>query len=178
MRNFLLLVCMSLSLLSCQKEKTVATKKTTPKEVVVETKNIQVPSLNYNELKPLLNKKDEKVYVVNFWATWCAPCVKELPYFEKVNKEYKDKNVEVLLVSLDFPKKKESKLIPFIQKKNIRSEVVLLDDPNEQFWIGDVDNKWTGALPATLIYSKDKREFYEGSLTEQELQNKIQSFIN
>jgi len=124
-----------------------------------------------------LNKDDDKTYVVNFWATWCAPCVKELPYFERVNQEYKDKNVEVLLVSLDFPKKKESKLIPFIEKRNILSEVVLLDDVNEQFWIADISEKWSGAIPATLIYNKDKREFYEKSFTEEELQKEIQSFI-
>lgn len=115
--------------------------------------------------------------MVNFWATWCAPCVKELPYFERVNRDYKDKNVEVLLVSLDFPKKKKSKLIPFIQKKKIQSEVVLLDDVNEQFWIADISEEWSGALPATLIYSKGKRKFYEKSFTEEELQKEIQSFI-
>ena len=115
--------------------------------------------------------------MVNFWATWCAPCVKELPYFEKINKEYKGKNVEVLLVSLDFPKKVTSKLIPFINKKNIESKVVLLDDKNEQFWIGDISEKWSGALPATLIYTKDKREFFVEPITYEVLENTIQSFL-
>ena len=62
-----------------------------------------VPSLSYNELKPLLNQKGDKIYVVNFWATWCAPCIKELPYFEVLNQR---EDVQVLLVSLDFPKHK------------------------------------------------------------------------
>ena len=58
----------------------------------------------------------DKTYVINFWATWCAPCVKELPYFEEVNKEFKDKNTEVILVSLDFPSQIESKLKPYLKK--------------------------------------------------------------
>jgi len=87
------------------------------KEIVKETsiqKFFQVSSVktyNYNELKPFLEKKDDKIYVINFWATWCAPCIKELPYFEKIKQEYAHKNVEVLLVSLDFPKQVEKKLI-------------------------------------------------------------------
>lgn len=177
MRNFFLFVCLSVLLISCKEEKASTAKKVDKKEVETSISNTTVPSLNYEQLKPLLNKDDDKTYVVNFWATWCAPCVKELPYFERVNQEYKDKNVEVLLVSLDFPKKKESKLIPFIEKRNILSEVVLLDDVNEQFWIADISEKWSGAIPATLIYNKDKREFYEKSFTEEELQKEIQSFI-
>ena len=78
-----------------------------------------------------------------------------MPYFERINKDYSPKNVEVLLVSLDFPKKVDSKLIPFINKRNIASKVVLLDDANEDFWIKDIDSNWSGALPATLIYNKN-----------------------
>ncbi len=178
MKNFLLVACCALFLFSCKKEANKTTSVVDAKETVAKNLTADVPTLNYEQLKPMLHKNDDKIYVVNFWATWCAPCVKELPYFEKINKEYKDKNVEVLLVSLDFPKKKETKLLPFIAKKNIQSKVVLLDDVNEQFWIGDISEKWSGALPATLIYSKGERKFFEQSFTEEELQKEVQSFIN
>ena len=82
-----------------------------------------VKSYSYKELKPMLERQDGKTYVINFWATWCAPCVKELPAFEKLNKEYAAKNVEVILVSLDFPKQVEKRLLPFINKKNLQSKV-------------------------------------------------------
>lgn len=140
--------------------------------------NIFVKSLTYSELKPLLEVKDEKVYVVNFWATWCAPCVKELPYFEELEENYKNQNVEVLLVSLDFPNKKESKLLPFLTEKKIKSKVVLLDDPNEDVWIQAIDSSWSGALPATLIYSKNKRKFFEQSFTRESLNKEIKTFLN
>lgn len=140
--------------------------------------SIKITTLNYEQLKPFLNKNDKKVYVVNFWATWCMPCVKELPAFEKLNQEFKDKNVEVLLVSLDFSKQIESNLIPFIKKRNLQSKVVHFDDPNEQFWIPDIAKNWSGSIPATLIYSKSKRKFYEQSFSYEELQNELQTFLN
>jgi thiol-disulfide isomerase/thioredoxin len=179
MRNLFLFLGLSLFLLSCKKEGQKPVKVDQPvKQEVAEELIDHVPTLDYKGLKPWLHKQDDKVYVVNFWATWCSPCVKELPYFEKVNKEYKDKNVEVILVSLDFPKKKKTKLLPFIQKKNLQSKVLHLDDIDEQFWIADIDKDWSGALPATLIYGNGQRKFFEQSFTQEELENEIQSFIN
>ena len=146
------------------------------KEVTSTTTSVK--TYDYNQLKPLLEKKDDKTYVINFWATWCAPCVKELPYFEKINKEYADKNVAVLLVSLDFPKQVEKKLIPFINRKKLQSEVVLLDDVNEDVWIKAIDESWSGALPATIIYTKNKRKFYEQSFDYETLENELKTFLN
>ncbi|QTD38110.1 TlpA family protein disulfide reductase [Polaribacter batillariae] len=161
---------------SCKKESVA--KKEVEKETVVQENKITVKSYNYSELKPLLEKKDDKIYVINFWATWCGPCVKELPYFEKLGKQYAGKNVEVILVSLDFPKQAEKKLIPFIQKKNLQSEVILLDDVNEDVWIKAIDKNWSGAIPATLIYSKNKRMFYEQSFKYETLEKEVQTFLN
>lgn len=132
---------------------------------------------DYDGLKPLINKTDDKVHVVNFWATWCAPCVKELPYFEAVNKTYKDANVEVLLVSLDFPRQYETKLKPFIKKHNLQSKVVAFDDVDQNRWIPAINENWTGALPATIIYNKDKRQFYERSFTQEELETELKQFL-
>lgn len=148
------------------------------RDVIIQNEISNIPTLNYKQLKPWLNKKDDKTYVVNFWATWCGPCIKELPYFEQINKDYKDQNVEVILVSLDFPKMKESRLIPYVENKNILSKVLHLDDPNEQYWISDIDASWSGAIPATIIYNKDEREFYEQSFTQKELESEVQKFIN
>ena len=101
-----------------------------------------------------------------------------MPYFEKINKEYASKNVEVLLVSLDFPKQVEKKLIPFINKKKLQSEVVFFNDINEDVWIKAIDENWSGAIPATIIYNKDKRKFYEQSFDYQALENELKTFLN
>lgn len=136
-----------------------------------------VQSYTYNEFETLLEKNDGKTYVINFWATWCAPCVKELPAFEKINKEYATKNVTVILVSLDFPKQVTKRLIPFINKKKIQSKVVLLNDTNENFWIKAIDSSWSGAIPATLIYNGKDRKFYEQSFDYDQLETELQTFL-
>ncbi|MDP3445556.1 MAG: TlpA disulfide reductase family protein [Ignavibacteria bacterium] len=139
--------------------------------------NAQIATLNFEEFQPWLEKENDTVYVINFWATWCAPCVKELPEFESINKNYKDKKFKMLLVSLDFLKNKESRLIPFVTDKNLQAQVVLLYAPNANAWIDKVDSDWSGAIPATLIYKGKKRIFNEGSYTYNELDQIISQLI-
>ena len=143
----------------------------------VESK-IELEIYDYNDIEKFLNFKNNKTYVINFWATWCAPCVKELPYFEKLGENYKNKDVEVVLISLDFPKHFESKLIPFIQKHKLQSKILVLDDPDMNTWIPKINENWEGAIPATLIYNKDKRNFYEQSFNYEELKTEVDNFLN
>ena len=126
--------------------------------------------------KEILNDKNT-IYVVNFWATWCAPCVKELPHFEKLNSE--NKKVKVVLVSLDFKDQFESKLLPFLKKKNIKSQVVLLTDKDYNTWLPMVDKEWSGSIPATLIIKNEKKFFAERIFSsEVELNEFINKSIN
>lgn len=131
---------------------------------------------DFQGIEKFLTTTDDKVYVVNFWATWCAPCIKELPYFEKLNKEYSDK-LDVILISLDFPKNYDSKLKPFIQKHQLKSRVMALNDPDANTWIPKVDKSWSGAIPATLIFNKDKRQFYEQTFTYEQLETEVKQFL-
>jgi thiol-disulfide isomerase/thioredoxin len=133
---------------------------------------------DYNGLKPFLNRQDNKVYVVNFWATWCAPCIKELPYFEKINETYAGQGVEVLLISLDFPRQYETKLKPFLKKNKIVSKVICFDDTDQNRWIPAIDSAWSGAIPATLIYRGDKQQFYEQTFTYNELEKELLKFLD
>jgi thiol-disulfide isomerase/thioredoxin len=135
--------------------------------------NAQVKLLKLDDLdKRFANGKDT-TYVVNFWATWCLPCVAELPNFEKLRVENLKKPVKVLLVSLDFKSKLQKEVIPFVQKNKINAEVFLLNESDQQVYIERIDKKWSGAIPATLFINKKVRRFYETEFTEKELKNTL-----
>jgi thiol-disulfide isomerase/thioredoxin len=142
------------------------------------TTKSQVPIYNYDGFEHILHQKNDTVYVVNFWATWCVPCIKELPEFEKLNTNYKDRKLKVLLVSLDMEKDYERRLLPFIDSKGLRSHVVMLDDPRSNRWIPKVSANWSGAIPATLIYKNKLRKFYEQTFTYEELEAEVLKFLN
>ncbi len=179
MKKFIIVIM--LSILSCKNDtagsESVASNDKVEIKKDVSTNTFDLEVYNYDGLEPLINKKDDKVHVVNFWATWCAPCIKELPYFENLNEKYKDKGVEVLLVSLDFPKNYDSKLKPFIKKYDVKSKVVAFDDTDQNRWIPAINKDWSGALPATIIYKGDKRQFYERSFTQEELETELNQFL-
>jgi len=131
---------------------------------VFSQKQSEIAVLRFNELEPYLHFRNDTTYIVNFWATWCVPCRKELPVFENIHNEYLGKPLKVLLVSLDFPSQIESGLKPFLVKNNITANVILLNDPNSNSWINKVDSSWSGSIPATLIYKNEFRLFLEKEL--------------
>lgn len=137
-----------------------------------------INTVNFEEFdSKYLQKKNDTTYVINFWATWCKPCVEELPAFEKINEQYSGQKVKVILASLDFPDRIEKQVIPFIKKYNLQSEVVLLDDPDANSWIPRVSQEWSGAIPATVIYNQEDRKFFEGSFTYDELKTELLSIL-
>jgi thiol-disulfide isomerase/thioredoxin len=134
--------------------------------------------LSFDDLEPHLHFSNDTTYLVNFWASWCTPCVEELPAFEKIGEEFSRDKVRVILVSLDFPRQIESRLMPFIEKNGIRSEVLVLNDPDANKWIDKVDPSWSGSIPATLIYNRDSRLFHEGMYTYDELKDIVEQKLN
>ena len=116
---------------------------------------------NFSDIEHIFQYKNDTTYVINFWATWCKPCVEELPYFETLHNIHAEDKVKIILVSLDFPNQIESKLYPFIEKHNLKSEVIVLLDGKYNDWIEKVDEKWSGAIPITVVYKGDNRVFVE-----------------
>jgi thiol-disulfide isomerase/thioredoxin len=135
--------------------------------------------IKFPQLERYLKSESDTLYVINFWATWCKPCVKELPYFENLQATYGSKNVKVLLISLDFKRQYETQLIPFIKKHGLKSTVMLIDEIDYDTWLGKVDETWSGAIPATLFINGKRgiRKFYEQEFTWEELENIIKPLI-
>lgn len=137
----------------------------------------EIQSYTFAELEEKIAREAEKQpLIINFWATWCAPCIKELPHFESLSKDFSDEKLKVLLVSLDMEKEKAVK---FSQKKQLRSEVAFLDEVDFNAWIDKISPDWSGAIPATLMISPSgEKYFHEGELSKEELYDHIKRFIN
>ncbi len=138
----------------------------------------QVESITMHELSSITSRTSDTAYVVNFWATWCSPCVKEIGFFEELHREYDNQNLKVYLVSLDFPNQLELRVIPFLKEREITAEVMLMTNLDYNSWIDQVDPSWSGSIPATLIYRKDQRIFLERELTREELFTKVYQILN
>lgn len=114
----------------------------------------------YAEVAALLQQNDDVTYVINFWATWCGPCVAELPYFEQLAKETANENVKLIMISLDFQRDVRTKLKKFVLNRPLELPIVALADQDYNSWIDLVDPRWGGAIPVTVIYKNGKREFH------------------
>lgn len=132
----------------------------------------EITIYNFTSIEPVLYSQTPSIKIVNFWAMWCAPCIKELPYLEEYAATHPE--VELVLVSLDFPEDIETKLKPFIKKKNIQSKVILLDAPDANSWIDKVNPSWSGAIPFTIISTDTDRSYHERSFESvEDLSNEV-----
>jgi thiol-disulfide isomerase/thioredoxin len=139
----------------------------------------KIEKIGVAELEEILSDTADELHVVNFWATWCPPCVTELPYFEKLSKEYEGKGVKFILISLDFPSQVESRLIPFLDTNKIRADVRVMTNIDYNSWIEKVDASWQGNIPVTLFFNhaKEIRYFHPEELEEDKLRELIVKYL-
>ncbi|MFN5921409.1 MAG: redoxin domain-containing protein [Bacteroidota bacterium] len=143
----------------------------TQQSIPQEPVNERIEMIDISLLDTLRNSSSDTLYIINFWATWCKPCVEELPAFERLYDMFFDKKVRILLISNDSRRTYDSKLKEFVRTKNIKSEVLWMQSTNPDAWINTVHESWSGAIPATLII-KPKTQFVwfkEGEITFNEL---------
>jgi thiol-disulfide isomerase/thioredoxin len=135
-----------------------------------------VEVIKIDELQSLIKEDANEIHVINFWATWCKPCVKELPQFIDLAANHPE--VSISLVSLDFVEDMDSKVLPFLKKKSIDLRVLLMDEVDYNLWIDLVDPSWSGAIPATLIIEPKtgRRIFLEKEFENDELEKEIKKF--
>ncbi len=135
----------------------------------------QVSLIKLDQLQEQISTPKSNLTVINFWATWCGPCIKEIPYFEEINKL---NEVDVLLVSLDFPQEKQ-KVEGFVTKKSLASQVYILDEKDYDLSIRSINEDWSGAIPATLMIGENgSKRFFEKAFTRDELMNEVNKYIN
>lgn len=135
----------------------------------------KVELISFDSLEKLIFERNDNIYVVNFWATWCGPCLAELPDFQKFYDENQDEKVRLLLVSFDFPNE-INKVNKFIEKKKLKPVVYLISDTDQNAFINKVSKNWEGTIPATwFVNSKNNKSlFFEKPLNLKE----INSYLN
>lgn len=124
--------------------------------------------IKFNDLNNLINSKSDSLYVINFWATWCKPCMEELPYFLKAEQEFAEKPVKFIFISLDFKNSYDTRFLPRVKESKMK-HAYLLNEPDYNSWIDKVDTAWQGSIPATLIVGNGKRYFAEKQFNFDEL---------
>lgn len=135
--------------------------------------------LTVDQLNDRISKGLDTTFVINFWASWCKPCKKELPYFIMLEHEYAKKQRDkliLMLISVDFKSVITKKVIPYLKKIKKQDDLFLLDEKNEQEYIDRIDKNWSGALPATLFIKAGQRRFFETGFTYPELVKAYKNF--
>lgn len=160
---FFSLLCFSCAQATAKKPVQNETEPELVNEVNVSSDTVSLDDIpiygNFDDMEYIFEQNNDTTYVINFWATWCKPCVEELPFFADLHTNFRDEKMKVILVSLDFPNKLESKLVPFINTHQLESDVMVLTDGAYNKWIDKVDEEWGGAIPITLVYKGNDREF-------------------
>ena len=117
----------------------------------------QTPSIiKITQLKTRIDSGRDTIYVINFWATWCPPCVAEIHEIDSLGLIYSGTKVKFLLVSINYKEDYDSKYIPFIKMKNIACETVLLDENNFDHFPRVIDKEWNGDIPCTFVINNQK----------------------
>ena len=136
-----------------------------------------VKEIDADALLSRLQNGDDSTYVVNFWATWCSPCVKELPHFDALYRNNRDPKLNVMLVSLDFPRQVDSRLLPFLDEHGIQAPVYLMTDLDYNSWIERIDPGWSGAIPATLFLKGERRFFLEKEMEKEDVDRHLERLL-
>ena len=145
--------------------------------VCVNAQNI--PKWKLNDLKAAIANAD-KPTVFNFWATFCKPCIEEIPYFQQLIKKYDSAGVKLVLVSLDLSEAYPKQIALFASKHHFIFPVKFLDETNADLFCPAVDSSWSGAIPASLFINNKTgyRKFFEEQLTEQKLEQEIKNMLS
>lgn len=138
-----------------------------------------VRTISIDELETWIQKNDDTVRIFNFWATWCNPCIAEMPAFDSLQRVEAGNKVQVVFVSLDFPSQLEKRVQPFVAKRQFTAPVVLLSTANPNAWINRISPDWSGAIPATLLVRSSHKvsRFYEQEFTFDELHSLVKSLM-
>ncbi len=137
-----------------------------------------ISKIKITDLNKLI-KESDSVMIINFWATFCKPCVEEIPDLIKLSKKYKKEKVTLYLVSLDLENYYPEKIKKFVAQKKYSANIAWLNESNADYFCPLIDTTWSGAIPATLFINNKTgyRKFYEKKLTVGEIEEAVKGAL-
>lgn len=185
MKKIILSTLFALTIVSCKKEADKTTEFNAVNDSISNASQKPAPimaslkSLDPKQTTDFLQTKNDTLYVTNFFATWCGPCVREIPHFKDKIKELKGQPVKITFISLDTKEVWNSEVPTFVDKQGIRENTILLDGGSlDETFFKNNFKEWKGdAIPFTYMRKGDKTDEYLGMMTSDLLNSKIDSFI-
>ncbi len=110
-----------------------------------------IPAWKITDVSVLYSSKSDTIYVINFWATFCKPCIAEIPYLQSISKKYEQQKVKLLLVSLDLPAFYPDRIGSFAKKNNFTADIVWLNESDADYFCPVIDKQWSGSIPSTIF---------------------------
>jgi thiol-disulfide isomerase/thioredoxin len=137
-----------------------------------------IQKIKITDLESYITKSDHPL-IINFWATFCVPCVKEIPYFQSTVARYNDRQVELVLVSLDLPDYYPARISDCAEKRGFTSRIVWLNETDADYFCPKVDPRWTGGIPSSLFINNAThyRRFFDRQLTEPQVDLEIKEML-
>ena len=169
--RFLLLGAVLALLVNCQVEEnrsqTESSQESTP----------EIHLINKAGLEKLINQRNDRILLINVWATWCNPCREEFPDLVSLFDEYENRDVDIVGISVDYPDEIDSKILPFLQSQQVNFPVYLQNFEKQEDFINFLNTDWSGALPASFVYDTagELKLFLLGKQSYEELVTAIES---
>ena len=138
-----------------------------------------VKSVKITDLENTI-KESKTPLIVNFWATFCVPCLEEIPYFQETAEQYKAKNVSLVFVSLDMKEAYPVKVNEMAKRLKLVYPVVWLNETNADYFCPKIDTSWTGGMPSSLFVNNATgyHKFFEEPLSKDKLEKEIQVMLS
>ena len=151
---------------------------TTPAAATPASTTPAVKKIKITDLERTIAQSDHPL-IVNFWATFCVPCNKEIPYFQSTVAHYQEQGVELILVSLDLPDYYPARIATFAQGRGFTATMLWLDETDADYFCPRVDPRWTGGIPCSLFINNKTHyhRFFDRQLTEPQVDLEIKEML-
>ncbi len=120
---------------------------------------VTLESLEEAGVAKLAKNERDKLLLVNVWASWCGPCVQELPEFVTMNRMYRHRSFRLVTLSMDEPEKKDAPL-KVLREKHVAAENYIVTIKDRDKFADLLDKDWTGPLPHTLLIAPGGKVLY------------------